>query len=304
MGRKKKINNIGANELDELNLIHNMIIHQQNEPINSNNNLLDKTEPNINLVQDTKIDGVQTANLNETVPIKKKRGRKKIINESVNKTKAETKAESKSVIKVKGRMRSMSNHSEKSIETNIKSNLTNTTNIMNTDKLSDSDENNNGVLKELLIKQLKNIPASKKLLFGDIKRISKFLTESIFDENKCSLWHGYITNEKNQSKGTYINFYFNKKKIALHRLIYINFVGEISNDEYIKFSCDNKGKCCCIYHMKKYSYNSKLLENQNVIQEGNKPLEKTTIGSVKASNSNESNNVHINRNKDKLSVEF
>lgn len=72
MGRKKKINNIGANELDELNLIHNMIIHQQNEPINSNNNLLDKTEPNINLVQDTKIDGVQTANLNETVPIKKK----------------------------------------------------------------------------------------------------------------------------------------------------------------------------------------------------------------------------------------
>ncbi len=128
---------------------------------------------------------------------------------------------------------------------------------------SDSDDNSNDILKELLNRQRKNICASKKLLFNDIKRISKFLSDSIFDENKCSLWTGYITNEKNQSKGTYINFYFNKKKIALHRLLFINFIGEISNDEYIKFSCDNKGKCCNIHHMKKYTYNKAIEENKN-----------------------------------------
>ena len=50
----------------------------------------------------------------------------------------------------------------------------------------------------------------------------------------------------------YINFYFNKKKIALHRLLYINYVEDVSPNEYIKFLCDNKGKCCNINHMKKY----------------------------------------------------
>ncbi len=116
----------------------------------------------------------------------------------------------------------------------------------------------NDFLKELLIKQLPNVNITKKLTYNDIKRISKFLTSSIFNEVQCSIWNGYITNEKNQIKGTYINFYFNQKKIALHRLLYLNFIGDILNTEYIKFSCLNKGKCCNIHHMKKYSYNSNL----------------------------------------------
>jgi len=114
----------------------------------------------------------------------------------------------------------------------------------------------NDFFKELLQKQLPNVSPTKKLTYNDIKRISKFLVTSIFDENNCSVWNGYITNEKNQTKGTYINFYFNQKKIALHRLLYLNFIGDILNTEYIKFSCTNKGKCCNINHMKKYSYNS------------------------------------------------
>ena len=117
-------------------------------------------------------------------------------------------------------------------------------------------ENNNVYLRELLKNQKKNIDSDKKLNFNDIKRISKFLSSSIFDQSKCSIWNGYVTNEKNQSKGTYINFYFNKKKIALHRLLYINYVEDISNNEYIKFTCDNKGKCCNINHMKRYTYNT------------------------------------------------
>ena len=60
-----------------------------------------------------------------------------------------------------------------------------------------------------------------------------------------------------------LNFYFNKKKIALHRLLYINYIGEISNKEYIRFTCDNKGKCCNINHMKKYSYNRNFIKTNN-----------------------------------------
>lgn len=112
------------------------------------------------------------------------------------------------------------------------------------------------LIKELLQNQLPNINPSKKLNYNDLKRISKFLSSSIFDKNNCALWTGYITNEKkNQTKGIYINFYFNQKKIALHRLLYLNYIGEILNTEYIKFTCVNKGKCCNIHHMNKFPYN-------------------------------------------------
>ena len=128
-----------------------------------------------------------------------------------------------------------------------------------TKECTEPPKKSNDFLKELLLKQLPNINPTKKLTYNDIRRISKFLVMSIFDEHNCSIWNGYITNEKNQTKGTYINFYFNQKKIALHRLLYLNFIGDILNTEYIKFSCANKGKCCNIHHMKKYSYNSGLV---------------------------------------------
>jgi hypothetical protein len=118
-------------------------------------------------------------------------------------------------------------------------------------------EDKNIFLTELIKKQLIGIPSNKKLNYNDIKRISKFIKTSIFDKKKCSLWDGYITNLNEHSKGTYINFYFNKKKIALHRLLYINYIGQLSDNEYLKFSCENKGKCCNIYHMKKYTYTNK-----------------------------------------------
>ena len=92
---------------------------------------------------------------------------------------------------------------------------------------------------------------------------------SIFDEEKCVLWAGYITNLKNKRKGTYINFYFkDKKKVALHRLLYANFKGEISNKEYIKYSCSNKGKCCNINHMVKFEYNSNEKDENEKDEDG------------------------------------
>jgi len=159
--------------------------------------------------------------------------------------------------------------------------------INNPELVNENHKNgSNDFLKELLINQIKNIDSNKKLNYGDIKRISKFLTSSIFSENTCSIWNGYVTNEKNQSKGTYINFYYNKKKIALHRLLYINYIGEISNKEYIRFVCDNKGKCCNINHMKKYSYNRNFIKINNT------------------NNNTNTNNINISFTTNDLTVEF
>lgn len=115
----------------------------------------------------------------------------------------------------------------------------------------------NELLKELIMKQLKNVSQDKKLQYTDLKRICKYINSSIFDENKCCYWNGYVTNANNSNKGTYVNFYFRKKKAALHRLLYCNFIGDLSDDEYLKFSCENKGNCCNIKHLRKFKYQKK-----------------------------------------------
>ncbi|CAH6421507.1 Hypothetical protein KVN_LOCUS320 [uncultured virus] len=126
---------------------------------------------------------------------------------------------------------------------------------MSQEKTNYMDTNN--LLKELMTKQLKNISSDKKLQYSDLKRICKYINKSIFDEKNCCIWDGYITNVNNLNKGTYINFYFRKKKVALHRLLFINFVGHLKTDEYLKFTCENKGKCCNLSHLKKFSYQKK-----------------------------------------------
>ena len=112
----------------------------------------------------------------------------------------------------------------------------------------------NELFEELLDKQIKNVSRDKKLRYSDLRRICKYIDTSIFKTDKCCLWSGYITNINNANKGTYINFYFQKKKVALHRLLYVNFVDNLSEDEYLKFNCENKGKCCNVFHLKKFKY--------------------------------------------------
>jgi hypothetical protein len=143
-------------------------------------------------------------------------------------------------------------------------------------------KNNELILRELMSKQIKNVQLTKKLQFSDLKRISKYIDSSIFDENNCSMWNGYITNINNITKGTYVNFYFRKKKVALHRLLYNNFLGDLSEDEYLKFSCENKGKCCNIHHMNKFKYNTAEIRNdeisnKNTIHENKKESPKEII---------------------------
>ena len=116
--------------------------------------------------------------------------------------------------------------------------------------MKDQINNSNNILTELIKFQLKNIQSDKKLSYNDLVRISKYLNQTIFN-NECSLWNGYITTIKNDDKNSYINFYFNGRKYALHRLLYINYIGELLDSEYIKFNCPNKGKCCNINHIYK-----------------------------------------------------
>ncbi len=252
-----------------------------------------------------------------TVTQQKKRGRKKkiittqivqseinniMIEENINQNKVikSTKKYNKSQIKkddkidnkteINSNNDKLSNNKLDMNNNAVNINMKNNNEILENKNDTSDENNNNNFLKEMLINQLKNVNSNKKLSYSDIKRISKFLNISIFDQEKCSLWIGYITNEKNQSKGTYINFYFNKKKIALHRLLFLNYIGEISNEEYIKFSCENKGKCCNINHMKKYSYNKKTEESEN-----NEKNEQPVKNDSK---------LHINTDKKKLIIEF
>jgi len=110
--------------------------------------------------------------------------------------------------------------------------------------------NTSNILCELINNQRKDVHIDKKLSYNDLKRMSKYLNTSIFG-NECSLWKGYITFIKHDETKSYINFFFRKKKYALHRLLYNNFVNYIDDSEYIKFKCPNKGKCCNINHFYK-----------------------------------------------------
>lgn len=115
---------------------------------------------------------------------------------------------------------------------------------------------NNTIFTEMIKSQLKEVPENKKLTIHDMKRICKNLNKGIFT-NDCSLWTGYVTNMNKSNKGTYINFYFRHKKVALHRLLYINFVDKLSDNEYLKYTCAHKGFCCNVNHLRKFKYNKK-----------------------------------------------
>ena len=115
---------------------------------------------------------------------------------------------------------------------------------------------NDEIISELIKNQRENLENKRKLFHGDMKRIAKNIKNSIFDPKYCTLWQGYITNFNKKDKGTYINFYFRKHKVALHRLLYYNYIGELTNNDYLKFQCDHKGFCCNTRCLIKNRYNN------------------------------------------------
>lgn len=128
------------------------------------------------------------------------------------------------------------------------------------------------ILKNLVENQLKNIKPECRFSYKDLTRISSKIDCKI-NETKCCLWNGYVTNLYNPKKGRYVNFYFNKKKQPLHRLVYNNYKGNLEKGEYLKFSCCNKGYCLNINHMDKVYNNipeKSIKENKRKIKKDTK----------------------------------
>ncbi len=164
----------------------------------------------------------------------------------------------------------------------------------------------NKILVEMINNQLEDIDNTKRLDVKSLQRISRNIDGSIFGD-ECILWQGYITYIESTNVH-YINFFFNGKKHAIHRLLYLNFIGEVNANEYLKYSCPNKGKCCNINHI--YKINSKKSLDLNKSSVSEKSEEDNKIVEVKNKKSNISkkdskNSLDIIQNgKDKLIIIF
>lgn len=130
-------------------------------------------------------------------------------------------------------------------------------------------------IDELMSRQLKDVSYDRKLGFSDMKRICKYADKNIFDKRMCCLWKGYITNKDETDKGAYVNFFFRNSKTTLHRLLYVNFVGKLNDGEYLRFCCENKGKCCNIHHVKKFIKPQKKPKKQQAEQHNKQQKNKT-----------------------------
>jgi len=115
--------------------------------------------------------------------------------------------------------------------------------------------------KELINEMVRNqhvvLEKKYRLEHSDIERISKYIDDSIFQTSRCVKWSGYLT-KCNGGKSQYVNFFIKGKKLAIHRILYINFVGDLSTTQYLKYTCDNPGCCCNINHF--YRIDGGLIE--------------------------------------------
>ena len=125
---------------------------------------------------------------------------------------------------------------------------------------------NEKIYNELVKNQLKNINKNK-LEPSDLSRISSNIKKSIFD-NECSIWQGSILKKGNIN---YIAFYYKYKKISLNRILCTNFIKDLSDNQYLKCICPNKGTCCTLKHYvignKKLKYNN--INNSNINESSN-----------------------------------
>ena len=134
--------------------------------------------------------------------------------------------------------------------------------------------NKNILVDELINNQLKDIPDEKKLLYKDFLRIAKNLNSSIFDEDFCSIWTGCAHTDK-ETKKISVHFYFRQKKLSLHKLLYVNFVGPLLENESIKFTCRNRGHCCNINHLIKVTKEDKQKATEKKIQKEQEELKRS-----------------------------
>ena len=123
--------------------------------------------------------------------------------------------------------------------------------------------NKEEIVNKLFNNQLKNIDHKYRLNTKDIIRLASYINSDPFSETDCCKWRGAISKSTHQSK--YINFWFNKKKQALHRILYLNYKGELLKNKYLKFTCLNpnmKGICCNINHIILINENEEIDETK------------------------------------------
>jgi hypothetical protein len=135
--------------------------------------------------------------------------------------------------------------------------------------------NKDEIINKLFANQLKEIDHKYYLNAKDIIRLSSYINSDPFSETKCCKWKGTISKSSHQSK--YINFWFNKKKQALHRILYINYIGNLPTNKYLRFNCQNinmRGICCNINHLdlinENNNENDKNLTKIDINQQNNK----------------------------------
>jgi hypothetical protein len=110
--------------------------------------------------------------------------------------------------------------------------------------------NRDEIINKLFANQIDTVDPKYRLNTKDIIRLSSYIGSDPFSETECCKWKGAISKSSHQSK--YINFWFNKKKQALHRILYLNYKGELPKNKYLRFSCPNtnmRGICCNINHL-------------------------------------------------------
>ena len=125
-------------------------------------------------------------------------------------------------------------------------------------------------IQELVDKQRKNINILNKLSFKEFLRIVKNIDTSLFCKKNCCIWKGYHITKNNKK---YINFFFHQKKKLLKRLLYINYIDKLKNNEYIKTTCGNS-LCCNINHLKKKNKFKKKKIEENKFKKNNKVINK------------------------------
>ncbi len=153
--------------------------------------------------------------------------------------------------------------------------------------------NRDEIINKLFDKQIPNIESKKRLNVKDIIRFVSYIKSDPFSLTRCCEWHGSISKSSHQSK--YINFWFNKKKQALHRILYANYKGNLPKNKYLKFSCvdpNMHGICCNINHIEIINNQSDQTKQLNQLDQlvqsdqTNQPIGKTSKAKKSKNNNN------------------
>ena len=103
------------------------------------------------------------------------------------------------------------------------------------------------IFRDFLRNQRKDVtPIGRygKLNFVECLRINKFLHNVDIFTDKCVVYEN-----KNKNNKTYISISYNGKKVSLLKLLYLNFVDDITNHSHIKYLCEHNGLCLSIKHI-------------------------------------------------------